>query len=160
LGSFDPSASVRCGRIAAWLRRPDQDVTERRALQEQLFQAQKLQSIGRLAGGVAHDFNNLLTAILGNAELAMLDLDSDHAARPSIEEITKAAERAARLTRQLLSFARRQMIEPVPLDLSAVVEDSLEMLRRLLGEDIQISAVLNDHLGIVEADPARSSRCW
>jgi len=70
-----------------------QDVTERRALQEQLFQAQKLQSIGRLAGGVAHDFNNLLTAILGNAELAMLDLDSDHAARPSIEEITKAAER-------------------------------------------------------------------
>jgi PAS domain S-box-containing protein len=132
-----------------------QDVTERRALQEQLSQAQKLQSIGRLAGGVAHDFNNLLTAILGNAELAMLDLEPDHAARPSIEEITKAAEAAARLTRQLLSFARRQMIEPVPLDLSAVVRSSLEMLGRLLGEDIQIITVLDDHLGIVEADPGQ-----
>ena len=129
-----------------------QDVTERRALQEQLAQAQKLQSIGRLAGGVAHDFNNLLTAILGNAELAMMDLDKDHPARPSMAEITKAAEGAARLTRQLLAFARRQMIEPVALDLGAVVESSLEMLRRLLGEDIEISAVLDDHLGIVEAD--------
>jgi PAS domain S-box-containing protein len=129
-----------------------QDVTERRALQEQLSQSQKLQSIGRLAGGVAHDFNNLLTAILGNAELAMLDLDEDHPARSSIDEITKAAEAAARLTRQLLSFARRQMIEPVPLDLSDVVSGSLEMLRRLLGEDIQISVVLDENLGIVEAD--------
>jgi PAS domain S-box-containing protein len=132
-----------------------QDVTERRALQDERSQAQKLQSIGRLAGGVAHDFNNLLTAILGNAELAMLDLEPGHPARPSIEEITKAAEGAARLTRQLLSFARRQMIEPVALDLSSVVENSLEMLRRLLGEDIQITAVLDDHLGIVEADPGQ-----
>jgi signal transduction histidine kinase/CheY-like chemotaxis protein len=132
-----------------------QDVTERRALQDELSQAQKLQSIGRLAGGVAHDFNNQLTAILGNAELAMLGLEPGHPARPSIEEITKAAEGAARLTRQLLSFARRQMIEPVALDLSSVVENSLEMLRRLLGEDIQITAVLDDHLGIVEADPGQ-----
>jgi PAS domain S-box-containing protein len=132
-----------------------QDVTERRALQEQLSQAQKLQSIGRLAGGVAHDFNNLLTAILGNAELAMLDLERDHPARPSIDEITKAAEGAARLTRQLLSFARRQMIEPVALDLNSVVGGSLEMLRRLLGEDIEIMAVLDDDLGQIEADPGQ-----
>jgi PAS domain S-box-containing protein len=132
-----------------------QDVTERRALQEELSQAQKLQSIGRLAGGVAHDFNNLLTAILGNAELALMDLEKDHPARLSIDEITKAAEGAARLTRQLLSFARRQMIEPVALDLGAVVEGSLEMLRRLLGEEIQISAALAEDLGIVEADPGQ-----
>jgi PAS domain S-box-containing protein len=132
-----------------------QDVTERRALQEELAQAQKLQSIGRLAGGVAHDFNNLLTAILGNAELAMLDLEADHPARASLVEITKAAEGAARLTRQLLSFARRQMIEPVPLDLSEVVLGSLELLRRLLGEEIEIIAALDDHLGIVDADPGQ-----
>lgn len=131
------------------------DITERRALQEELAQAQKLQSIGRLAGGVAHDFNNLLTAILGNAELALLDLEPNHPARASIGEITKAAEGAARLTRQLLSFARRQMVEPVLLDLSVVVDGSLEMLRRLLGEDIQIAAVFDDHLGIVEADPGQ-----
>ena len=132
-----------------------QDVTERRALQEQLLQASKLQSIGRLAGGVAHDFNNLLTAILGNAELALLDLEKDHPARADIDEITKAAEGASRLTRQLLSFARRQIIEPVALDLSAVVDGSLEMLRRLLGEDIQITSVRDDDLGLVEADPGQ-----
>ena len=132
-----------------------QDVTERRALQEQLSQAQKLQSIGRLAGGVAHDFNNLLTAILGNAELALLDLEQDHPARASLDEITRAAEGAARLTRQLLSFARRQMIEPVPLNLSEVVSGSLELLRRLLGEEIQITAVMGDDLGTVEADPGQ-----
>jgi PAS domain S-box-containing protein len=132
-----------------------QDVTERRILEDQLAQSQKLQSIGRLAGGVAHDFNNLLTAILGNAELAMMDLEPGHPARPSIDEITKAAEGAARLTRQLLSFARRQMIEPVALDLNSIVSGSLEMLRRLLGEDIQITSVLDDKLGVVEADPGQ-----
>ncbi len=132
-----------------------QDITERRVLEEQLVQAQKLQSIGRLAGGVAHDFNNLLTAILGNAELALMDLPDDHLARENVQEIVKAAERAASLTRQLLSFARKQMIEPVPLDLSAVVAGSIEMLRRLLGEDIEIMADLEDGLGIVEADPGQ-----
>jgi signal transduction histidine kinase len=132
-----------------------QDITERRALQEQLAQAQKLQSIGRLAGGVAHDFNNLLTAILGNAELALLDLDPAHPARLSIDEIVKAAERAASLTRQLLAFARKQIIEPVPLDLSSVVSGSIQMLRRLLGEDIEITVVLDEGLGVVEADPGQ-----
>jgi len=132
-----------------------QDITQRRALEEQLVQAQKLQSIGRLAGGVAHDFNNLLTAILGNAELALMDLPEDHPAREGVGEIIKAAERAASLTRQLLSFARKQMIEPAPLDLSAVVSGSIEMLRRLLGEDVEIMAELRDGLDIVEADPGQ-----
>jgi PAS domain S-box-containing protein len=132
-----------------------QDITERRALQEEVVQAQKMEGIGRLAGGVAHDFNNLLTAILGNAELALLDLEPNHPARANIDEVTKAAEGAARLTRQLLSFARRQMIEPVPLNLNEVVESSLEMLRRLLGEDIEITTALHDPVGIVEADPGQ-----
>jgi PAS domain S-box-containing protein len=129
-----------------------QDVTELRALQEQLAHAQRLQGIGRLAGGVAHDFNNLLTAILGNAELAMLDLEADHPARASIKEIVDAAEGAARLTRQLLSFARRQMIELVPLNLSDVVRNSLVVLRRLLGEDIDVIPALDERLWTVEAD--------
>jgi PAS domain S-box-containing protein len=132
-----------------------QDVTERRLLQEQLAQAQKLQSIGRLAGGVAHDFNNLLTAILGNAELALMDLSDDQPAQESVREIVKAAERAASLTRQLLSFARKQIIDPVPLDLSAVVAGSIEMLRRLLGEDVEIMAELDEGLDIVKADPSQ-----
>jgi PAS domain S-box-containing protein len=132
-----------------------QDITERRVLEEQLAQAQKLQSIGRLAGGVAHDFNNLLTAILGNAELTLLDLPEDHPARDGVLEMQKAAERAASLTRQLLSFARKQMIEPVPLDLSAVVAGSIQMLRRLLGEDIEIIAELDETLWTVLADPGQ-----
>ncbi|MGD0247793.1 MAG: ATP-binding protein [Candidatus Limnocylindrales bacterium] len=131
------------------------DITERRALEEQLVQAQKLQSIGRLAGGVAHDFNNLLTAILGNAELALTDLPEDHPASESVREIARAAERATSLTRQLLSFARKQMIEPVPLDLSSVVAGSIQMLRRLLGEDVEITAELDEGLGIVLADPGQ-----
>ncbi len=132
-----------------------QDVTERRVLEQQLAQAQKLQSIGQLAGGVAHDFNNLLTAILGNAELAMMDLPEGHPAREGVREIVQAAERAASLTRQLLSFARKQLIEPVPLDLNAVVAGSIQMLRRLLGEDVEITAELDEGLGIITADPGQ-----
>jgi PAS domain S-box-containing protein len=132
-----------------------QDVTERRLLEQQLAQAQKLQSIGQLAGGVAHDFNNLLTAILGNAELTLMDLPEGHPAREGVREIVQAAERAASLTRQLLSFARKQLIEPVPLDLSAVVAGSIQMLRRLLGEDVEIMAELDEGLDIVKADPGQ-----
>src|ERR1035437_7316376 len=129
-----------------------QDITERRVLEEQLIQAQKLQNIGRLAGGIAHDFNNLLTAILGNAELALMDLTDETPARESVGEIVKAAERAASLTRRLLSFVRKQAIEPVPLDLSMVVADSIQMLRRLVGEDVEITAELDVRLDIVLAD--------
>ncbi|MGZ6265438.1 MAG: ATP-binding protein [Candidatus Limnocylindrales bacterium] len=129
-----------------------QDITERRTLEEELVQAQKMESIGRLAGGVAHDFNNLLTAIMGNAELALIDLGPDYPTRDNIAEIVKAADGAARLTSQLLAFARKQVIQPASLDLSAVVEGSLEMLRRLLGEDVEINAVLDPGLGTIEAD--------
>jgi PAS domain S-box-containing protein len=132
-----------------------QDITQRHDLEEQLVQAQKLQSIGRLAGGVAHDFNNLLTPILGNAELALMELPDDHPATESVREIFKAAERAASVTRQLLSFARKQIVQPVPLDLSAVVAGSIAMLRRLLGEDIDVTADLEEGLGIVLADPGQ-----
>ncbi len=132
-----------------------QDITERRTLEEQLVQAQKMESIGLLAGGVAHDFNNLLTAIMGNAELALMDLGPDNPTRENIAEIVKAAEGAARLTSQLLAFARKQIIEPASLDLSALVADSLEMLRRLLGGDVEINAVLDSELGTIEADPGQ-----
>jgi PAS domain S-box-containing protein len=132
-----------------------QDITERRTLEEQLVQAQKMESIGRLAGGIAHDFNNLLTAIMGNAELALMDLGPDNPTRENIAEIVKAADGAARLTSQLLAFARKQIIEPTCLDLSTLVAGSLELLRRLLGEDVEIKAVLDSELGTIEADPGQ-----
>ena len=136
-----------------------QDITERRALQEQLLQSQKMEGIGRLAGGVAHDFNNLLTAILGFVEMCKLDLPpelpADHPARLDLLEVGMAGERAAGLTRQLLTFARRQVVAPVRLDLSALVGDSLKMLQRLLGDDIEIESALETGLGTVEADPGQ-----
>jgi PAS domain S-box-containing protein len=136
-----------------------QDITERRALQEQLLQSQKMEGIGRLAGGVAHDFNNLLTAILGYVEMCKLDLPqelpADHPARLDLLEVASAGERAASLTRQLLAFASRQIVAPVRLDLSAVVADSLKMLQRLLGDDIEIETALDPGLGTVEADPGQ-----
>jgi PAS domain S-box-containing protein len=132
-----------------------QDITERRLLQQELLQAQKMESIGRLAGGVAHDFNNLLTVILGNAELARTELAADDPAREGIEEIVRAGERAASLTRQLLAFASKQIIAPVHLDLNAAVGSSGGMLRRLLGEDIEVITDLGPSLDAVVADPGQ-----
>jgi PAS domain S-box-containing protein len=133
-----------------------QDITERRALQDQLLQSQKMEGIGRLAGGVAHDFNNLLTAILGYVEMCKLDLPADlpadHPARLDLQEVATAGERAASLTRQLLTFASRQIVAPVRLDLSTLVADSLKMLQRLLGDDIEIETALDPGVGTVEAD--------
>jgi two-component system cell cycle sensor histidine kinase/response regulator CckA len=133
-----------------------QDITERRALQDQLLQSQKMEGIGRLAGGVAHDFNNLLTAILGYVEMCKLDLPAelpaDHPARLDLLEVATAGERAASLTRQLLTFASRQIVAPVRLDLSTLVSDSLKMLQRLLGDDIEIETALDPGIGTVEAD--------
>ena len=133
-----------------------QDITERRVLQEQLLQSQKMEGIGRLAGGVAHDFNNLLTAILGYVEMCKLDLPTelpaDHPARVDLQEVATAGERAATLTRQLLAFASRQIVAPVRLDLSALVADSLKMVQRLLGDDIEIETALEAGVGTVEAD--------
>ena len=136
-----------------------QDVTEQRTLQNQLLQAQKMEGIGRLAGGVAHDFNNLLTAILGNIEMCKLDLPPelppDHPARQDLMEVAVAGERAASLTRQLLTFASRQIVAPIRLDLSSLVTDSIKMLQRLLGDDIEIETALATDLQTVVADPGQ-----
>jgi two-component system, cell cycle sensor histidine kinase and response regulator CckA len=136
-----------------------QDITERRVLEEQLLQSQKMEGIGRLAGGVAHDFNNLLTAILGYVEMCKFDLPpelpDDHPARLDLLEVGMAGERAAGLTRQLLAFASRQIVAPVRLNLSALVGDSVKMLERLLGDDIEIETALDPGVGTVEADPVQ-----
>ncbi|MGE3705231.1 MAG: response regulator [Vicinamibacterales bacterium] len=130
------------------------DITEGRRLEEQLRQAQKMEAVGRLAGGVAHDFNNLLTAILGYCNLALDDLPEDDPSRADLVEIKEAGERAATLTRQLLAFSRRQMLQPEPLDLNALIQQMEKMVRRVVGEDIELVTALGDGLPEVLADPA------
>jgi PAS domain S-box-containing protein len=129
------------------------DVTERRQLEDQLRQAQKLESIGRLAGGVAHDFNNLLTVINGYSGFLLRALKAGDPLRSYAEEITTAGERAASLTKQLLAFSRKQVIEPKVLDLNAIIRESTVMLRRLIGDDIVLETHLDGSLGQVIADP-------
>ena len=131
------------------------DITEQRALEEQLRQALKMEAVGRLAGGVAHDFNNLLTVIKGHAELLLDKLDRRDPMRAEVEEVQKAAERAAALTRQLLAFSRQQVLAPQVLDLNVVVANVDRLLRRLLGEDIELHAVLEPALARVKADPGQ-----
>ncbi len=121
-------------------------------LEEELRQAQKIESIGRLAGGVAHDFNNLLTAINGYADLVLEDLPHDAPWRAGIVEIRRAGERAAELTSQLLAFSRRQLLQPRVLDLNALITEDIKMLRRLLGEDIELITKLDPGLGHITAD--------
>ena len=128
------------------------DVTERRALEEQYRQAQKMEAIGRLAGGVAHDFNNLLTVILGFCELLLADLNPDDPRQPDIAEIHKAGARAAGLTRQLLAFSRKEIIEPTLIDLNVIVADIRVMLGRLIGEDVTVVLGLEPALAPVMAD--------
>ena len=128
------------------------DVTERRTLEEQFHQAQKMEAVGQLAGGVAHDFNNLLTVILGFCELLLADRDPDGRRQGDIAEIQKAGARAAGLTRQLLAFSRKQIIEPTALDLNAVVADLRGMLGRLIGEDVKVILALRPELASVKAD--------
>ena len=133
------------------------DVSERERVAEQLRQAQKMESIGRLAGGIAHDFNNLLTAIGGYAELGLLELDAGQpeAVRESVEQIQRASGRAAELTSQLLAFSRKQVLRPRELDLNEVISDMSSMVARLLGEGIVLSAALDTDLGAVVADPTQ-----
>ena len=138
------------------------DVTERKRAQdalreteEQLRQAQKLEAVGRLAGGVAHDFNNLLTVISGYSEMTLRGLEADSPLCHRVEEIRRAAARAASLTSQLLAFSRKQVLQPMALDLNAVVSEMEKMLRRLIGEDVHLVTVLDPTLSRVKADPGQ-----
>jgi two-component system, cell cycle sensor histidine kinase and response regulator CckA len=128
------------------------DITERKALEAQLLQAQKMEAMGRLAGGVAHDFNNLLMAIMGYGELVRSSLVQDNPLFHYIEDILKATDRAASLTQQLLAFSRRQMIQPQMLNLNGVVADLDKMLRRLIGEHIDFEIIAAPDLKMVKAD--------
>jgi two-component system, cell cycle sensor histidine kinase and response regulator CckA len=131
------------------------DLTERRRLEEQLRQAHKMEAVGRLAGGIAHDFNNLLCAIIGYASVLLHDLPSSHPTRSDLEQIQQAGERAAALTRQLLAFGRKQMLQPVVLDLNAIIARMEKLLRRLIGEDVQLLTELEPRLPGVKADPTQ-----
>ena len=131
------------------------DVTDRRILEEQVLLSQKMEAIGRLAGGVAHDFNNILTAIGGYSDLLLADLPPDDRRRHDVEEIHQATQRAATLTQQLLAFSRRQVLQPKVINLNALVPNIEKMLRRLIGEDILFATVLHPSLGNVRADPGQ-----
>ena len=128
---------------------------ERAKLQEQLQQSQKMESVGRLAGGVAHDYNNMLSVILGYTEMALDKVQSQHPLHADLIEILKAATRSSNITRQLLAFARKQTIAPKVVDLNAVVESMLKMLRRLIGEDIDLDWRPGNALWAVKIDPAQ-----
>jgi two-component system cell cycle sensor histidine kinase/response regulator CckA len=128
------------------------DITSRRQLEDQLHQARKMEAIGMLTGGVAHDFNNLLTIITGYSQLILAKAAQDDPNRHSAEQIVKAAERAGELTGQLLAFSRRRATQPKPLDLNAVVASLSTMMKRLIGEDIELRLALGEELGWVVAD--------
>jgi PAS domain S-box-containing protein len=131
------------------------DITETKQLAQQLSQSQKMESIGRLASGVAHDFNNLLTVVLSYSDVLLERSDLEPRAHKQMEEIKKAAVRAASLTRQLLAFSRQQVLEPKILNLNAIVTDTEKMLRRLIGEDVELLTMLDPNLGSVKADPGQ-----
>jgi PAS domain S-box-containing protein len=131
------------------------DITEREQSEIRIQQAQKMESVGRLAGGVAHDFNNMLGVILGHTELALLQADEHHELHDDLKEIQKAAKRSADITKQLLTFARKQVISPRQMDLNDTVERMLNMLRRLIGEDIDLVWKPTAYLWPVEMDPSQ-----
>jgi len=131
------------------------DITDRRHLEEQFHQAQKMEAIGRLAGGVAHDFNNLLTVVLSSCDFLLADLVDGDPRRSEVVEIRRAGERAAGLTRQLLAYSRKQVLQPAVLDLNSVVRNTEQLLRRLIGEDVELTTQYAPALGTVRADPGQ-----
>ena len=130
-----------------------EDVTQQRALEEQLRQAAKMESVGKLAGGVAHDFNNLLTGIKGYTQFLLQQVEDDSRSHHDLTQIRDLADRAANVTRQLLAFSRRQPLEPVAVDVNDMVENTVKMLQRLIGEDVDLRFVPAPDLGLVRADP-------
>ncbi|HEX4682235.1 MAG TPA: PAS domain S-box protein [Gemmatimonadaceae bacterium] len=131
------------------------DVTERRRMEEELRQAQKMEAVGQLAGGVAHDFNNLLTAIRGFSDLLARSVEAGDPRRKDIGEILKATERAAALTRQLLAFSKRQILRLEPVSVNGIVDDMTKIVRRLLGGSIAVETELDSHVWTVRADPGQ-----
>ena len=156
-----PALRVFANEIAAAWRKAqlvrdlEESLRQLRHTQEQLLHSQKMEAVGRLAGGVAHDFNNQLTAILGYAEILLLDSPAEDSRRAAIEEIVKAARRAADLTRQLLAFSRKQVLEPRVVDLNGLIEEMRGMLRRLIGEDVQLETRYGQGPLRVRADPTQ-----
>jgi signal transduction histidine kinase/ActR/RegA family two-component response regulator len=135
-----------------------EDITERRMLERQLLQSQKMEAIGRLAGGIAHDFNNLLGVILGHSDILEQHAAANERLRKSVEATRNAAERAAALTKQLLGFSRKQIVEPRVMDLNSSVMEIEKMLHRVIGEDIELVIRLEPNLGYVKADPGQLSQ--
>ncbi|HVG45936.1 MAG TPA: PAS domain S-box protein [Longimicrobium sp.] len=146
---FDAGGGVQCAAVIL------RDVTDERRLQAQLRQAQKMEAVGRLAGGVAHDFNNLLTVIRGNAAFLVDDLPPSSPLREEVEEIERASQRASDLTRQLLAFSQRQVLQPRVVDLNAAVVEMKRMLRRLIEEDVAIEVTIAPGAARVTADPGQ-----
>jgi len=132
-----------------------QDISERKKLEEQLIHSQKMEAVGQLAGGIAHDFNNLLTVIKGYCQLSLLNLEESDSRWGNLQEIEKATQRASDLTRQLLAFSRRQILDLKVLDLNALLKDLNKMLRRIIGEDIELVTLLAGDLGRVKIDPGQ-----
>ncbi len=134
------------------------DITKTKELEDQLRQAQKLESVGLLAGGIAHDFNNMLTAINGYSELTLRKMTENDPLRRNIEEISKAGKRSADLTYQLLAFSRQQILQPVLLDLNETIRETTKLLERLIGEDIRLTTTLNPKIGLVKVDQGQLSQ--
>ncbi len=134
------------------------DISSTKELEKQLRLAQKLESVGMLTGGIAHDFNNMLTAINGYSQLTLRQLKKDDPLRPNIEEIKKAGQRSAELTRQLLAFSRQQILEPIVTDINEIIVDTTKLLQRLIGENIQLTTSLNPKIGHTIVDPGQFSQ--